>query len=101
MALRQSALSLEYVRYQVTATRNGTSYDPTAGTVQFAFTAPGLNPSSWVTGAWESASGNYYATCLVGPSGATTLAPGEYQVWMKVSAAPESPVRLVGTITIF
>ena len=97
-----SALSLEYLRYQVTANVLGVPYTPTADTVQFAFPATGVAPSSWFSGSWETVGGStYFARCLVGPSGGVvTLAAGNYDVYIKITDSPEVPVRKVGTLTV-
>jgi len=105
MAMRQSALSLQYVGCYVTPT-DRPGYDPTADTVQFAFTAQGAVPAvgDWKTGSWETVTGpptQYKAKCLVGPGGTIELAKGVYEVWVKITDNPEQPVLTVDTLTIF
>lgn len=103
MALRISSLSTEYVRVPVTATKNGLPYDPTSSTVQMAFPGYGVEPitGDWKSASWETQGGNYWARCLIGPSGGTiTLADGFYDVWVKIADSPETPVRRAGTLTI-
>lgn len=97
--LTLSAASLEYVPVTVTATKQGAEYNPTGDVVQFAFTSPGasLVGAQWFTGSWDSTSprpdGSFVAQCLVGPGGAAQLAPGEYQVSVKITDSPEVPVK--------
>lgn len=97
-----SALSTEYVQVPVSIIASGTPVDPTADVVQFAFMKSGRpDVDDWVDGSWDSAPGGYLAQCLVGPdAGAVTLAPGTYQIWLKVFDAPEVPVRVVGLLAI-
>jgi hypothetical protein len=104
--IRQSALSTEYVRYQVTATINGLPYNPTSDVVSFAFLPVGATPAggSWVVGSWESytqyGQAVYVARCLIGPSGGHALTKGDYIVWIQIVDSPEEPVRVIGNLTI-
>lgn len=106
---RQSALSTEYLRYTVKAKLLGVDYNPTADSVQFAFPAAGVAPvtGDWKAGSWETLptqlNGTYYvAKCLVGPTGGVIALPaGDYNVYLKITDAPEVPVRLVDTLTVF
>ncbi len=98
-----STLTLEYVRYTVAALVNGAVYNPTGDTVQFAFTTPGVLPTAYVAGSWETAAGppaQYVAKCLVGPGGTTTLGKGVYDAWIKITDSPEVIVRFVGQIKV-
>lgn len=92
-AFEISVKSLEYVKVQITATRNGAAVDPTPDTVKLAFPAVGTDPTTWYTGSWETASGIYYARCLVGPGGTVTLAEGYYDVYVQVTDSTEVPVK--------
>lgn len=100
--LSLSALTLEYVKVAVAATVNGSAIDPTADAVQMAFPLAGVDPISgdWKTASWETVSGIYYARCLVGPAGTITLAANLYDVWVKVTDTPETPVRKAGQLEI-
>jgi len=101
--IRQSTLSLQYVTAQITVQAG----NPTADTVQFAFTTAGADPqpSDWKTGSWATVTGLptgvYVAQCLVGPSGAVQLTAGTYQVWVKITDSPEIPVLQAGTLQIY
>ena len=100
-----SHLSLDYVQVPVTATQAGTSYNPTADTVQFAFPAltyPVTSPSVWFSGSWVTFPGPaYWAQCLIGPAnGGASLAIGTYEVWVKVTDSPEVPVFQPCTLEI-
>lgn len=96
-ALEIPASSLEYVLVPETLTVNGLPVDPTspALTVELAFTAVDVAPASgdWTVGSWEDVGGVWNARCLVGPGGTVTLAAGTYDVWTRVTASPEKPVR--------
>jgi hypothetical protein len=104
--LIQSVLSLEYVRVPVAARSSGLAVNPTADAVAMAFTAAGVNPTSgdWQTGSWETDStttpATYFARCLVGPGGTFVPVVTTYDVWLKVTDAPEIPARKVGNLQI-
>lgn len=105
-AVRISVLSTTYVMCRVSATENGAAINPTSGTAHFAFipeSQDNASPaaSAWVAGSWETGTDEYWARCLVGPSGTTTLAAGSYDVWVKVTKAPETVVSRVGTLSIY
>lgn len=103
MSLRQEADSLQYVKVKVTATVSGAAYDPTSDTVKMAFTAIDTNPVSgdWNTADWETIGSNYYARCLVGPTGTITLAAGTYVVWVKITDNPEIPILRSGSLLVY
>ena len=96
-----SALSTEYLRFPVAATVNGATVNPTGDTVQFAFPAAASAPVTWFAGSWETtAAGTYVARVLVGPTGGViTLTAGSYyDVYIKITDSPETPVRNLGTL---
>jgi hypothetical protein len=103
-----SHLSTQYVLIPVAATKNGSTYNPTSDTVQFAFApTPTYVPQNadWVSGSWVTNSSNllypYSAQCLVGPGGTiTTLTLGTYQIYIKISDSPETPVLVAGQLVI-
>lgn len=101
---RISSLSLEQVRFPVSADSAGAIYNPTADPVAMAFmTSPNTNPATgdWKTGGWDTtAIGTYVATCLVGAGGAATLAPGTYYCWVRITDNPEIVIREVGTLVV-
>ena len=107
---RISTLSLEYIRVPVKARRAGVAYDPTSDTVYLAITPkPEVNasdqynePTVWATGSWDTEGTRYLAKATVGPGG--DLVPPEagiYQIWVKVSSSPETPVMYVGDLEVF
>jgi len=112
-----SYLTKEFIRVPVRAERGGASYDPTVNTVEFALTRkPGdetgitpednyNDPTSWVTGSWDTKGSQYLAKVDVGgaDSGASLTVPerGKYQVWIRVSANPETPVLYTGDVEFF
>ena len=85
-------------------------YDPTADVVEFAFTDPYIDPVSgdWVSGSWEKQSLTtpagtftlFFARCLVGPGGVTTLAKGLYDVYCRITDNPEVPVLKTGALEV-
>lgn len=102
--LQLSSLSTEYVRVPVSAFEDGVEVNPSPLAVEMAFPAYGVEPAGgdWVTAEWEpgAACGGWFARCLVGPAGAVTLANGSYDVWVRVTDSPETPVRKAGPIRI-
>ena len=103
-SLSQSVLSTNYMQILVT-TKYPSTYNPTADTVQFAFTPatyPETSPTSWATGTWVTFPGPaYWAQCLVGPAnGGTALSLGNYQVWLRITDSPEVPVIQSCMLTI-
>lgn len=105
--ITQSALSLEYVAAAITATAAGTPVNPTADSVEFAFTTVTAKPVSgdWKTGTWDGTQprppGNaYIAHCLVGPGGTVELPAGRYTMWVRVTDNPERPVIPFGRLHI-
>lgn len=103
---RICASSLEYVRVQIAAYASGATVDPSADTVQLAFMVGSAIPApgDWKTASWETDSttvpATYKARCLVGATGAVTLTPGVYQVWVKLTDSPETPVRQAGPLVV-
>jgi len=96
-----SAASLEYVPARVTAISHGKPYDPTGDVVEFAFTTPGtsLVGAHWYAGSWDGTDPlpgtgtEYVAVCMIGPGGTTQLAPGQYQVSVRITDSPEIPAK--------
>jgi succinate dehydrogenase/fumarate reductase flavoprotein subunit len=95
------ATSLEEVPVSVTAP---IGVNPTGDTVLMAFLAapPPVQPTSiqYVTATWQSTSAPYVALCLVGPGGVTTLGQGQWNVWIKITATPEVPVKYCGILQV-
>jgi hypothetical protein len=79
---------------------NGT--DLSALPVQMAFTPGEPAGGDWKSATWTTLTNptRYLASCLVGPGGTVTLAEGTYQVWVKVTATPEIPVKLAGFVVV-
>lgn len=92
--------SIEYVRTEIVVSKEGASYNPTADQVDFAFVAAGddVDTASWTTGSWETAAARFYARCLVGAD--VVLPEGTYSVYVKVSDAPEIPLKYVGQLAM-
>lgn len=96
--LRVSIASEQYVRVPISEV---TGADPTGDNVYMAFPVAGVDPSVFYAGSWMTLSGIYYARCLVGPSGPATLPIDYYDVYVKVSDDPETPVLYSGTLEVF
>jgi hypothetical protein len=78
-------------------------YVPVAGAagtepVDIAFVGFGAEPGEpdWQTAEWSSGS----ARVLVGPDSDVVLADGLYEVWVRVTAAPELPAVKSGLLRI-
>lgn len=98
-SIAMSHLSTQYVLIPVASSMSGTSHNPTADTVQFAFMGQATQVpqnADWVTGAWDTVATNilypYSAKCLVGPAGTTALGIGTYVMYLKITDTPETPV---------
>lgn len=107
MPQSRSQASLQFVQATVTPIVGGVPYNPTADTVEMTFIPPGTSAvgAQWFTGEWASSEsvgggGSYLAQCLVGPGGTTQLAPGSYQVCVRVTDNPEIPVMNAYLLTI-
>lgn len=105
--MQQSVLALQHVRVPVSADDvDGTNLDPTVDAVVMAFPVTDVDPiaGDWKTASWETDAtttpDTYYAKCLVGPGGTVTLAVGTYDVWVKVTDNPETPVLKAGHLEI-
>ena len=101
-----SSLTREFFRVPVAATENGVQVDPTADTVEFAFeTTKAAEPAAWVAGSWETdATGPdpvYFGRIEVGLAPAAfPLVDGEYWAWIKITDAPEIPIRQVAKVVV-
>lgn len=98
--------SLEYLPVLVNAFRAGEPYDPSSDSVWIALPDLDQNP---ISGGWKSATWDtvvvdsdtlYYAKILVGPGGDIDLALGDYDILVKISASPETPIIRAGRLTI-
>lgn len=103
-----STQSTSYIEVPVTNTEG---VDPTSDNVFFAFVGPFTNTSiaaenpptsstTWYEGSWGPDDGSpWTARILVGPvGGSLTLAVGAYQLWVKISASPETPILWSGPV---
>jgi hypothetical protein len=102
VTLTQLAVSTEPIQFQVVATSDGESYDPTGDPVAIAFvpiTSPPSSPDptsgEWNTAYWETDPGPvYFASILVGPlNGGIPLSVGSYLCVVKVTDNPAVPVK--------
>lgn len=104
--LTRSASSTTYVRAKVKATESGSVVNPTADTVQMAFTTGGATPgaSDWKAASWDTDSSTtpatYRAQCLIGSGGVVTLAVGLYTMWVRIQDSPEDVQEPSGLLRI-
>lgn len=98
-----SSTSVVYVRAAVSATVLGANYNPTADVVAMAFLLAGAAPvlGDWKVATWETVGTSYNTRILVGPGTAVALVAGIYNVWVKITDAPEIPSIMVGTLTVY
>lgn len=115
--LQVDALSLVYIKTQITAYSNGQLVNPTSDDVQMAFSllpanpsgqpvSPYVDPPTWYSATWETVAVGvdvplYFARCLVGPGG-TFVPPqnGTYYVRVQIFDNPETPVLRCGPFAI-
>ena len=98
LSITQDALSTDEVSVTVSASQN-----PTADLVQLAFPVAGVKPvgGDWLDAVWVTDGLPYVAEVLVGPdAGTIDLAPGRYDIWVKITAPPSVPVFKAGTLVI-
>jgi hypothetical protein len=97
-----SALTKEYVRAQVYAKEAGVEVNPTTYVVEMACPINGVVPVSgdWKTASWEVDNGTYWARVLVGTGSTLVLAAGYYDVWVRITAPSETPVKKVGQLQV-
>lgn len=94
--------SLEYVRAVVEPARDGAEFDPSTGSVEFAFLTGATRPltGDWKTGDWEQVGSRWIARINVGPGGTTNPGAGTWSVWVRLDLDPERPVREIGTLVV-
>lgn len=102
-----SSQTKEYVLVDIATTVAGASVDPTGDAVEFAATVPGVEPSAWLAGSWETDTttdpDTYSARILVsgtGGGGTLVLADGTYDLWVRITDSPERPARRAGTLIV-
>lgn len=104
---RISHLSTEFVQIEVRAEKDGSQYDPSADPVWMAFVTIGDQPApaDWKGSQWETETRGplqtFLASCLVGPTGITTLAAGLYAIFVKITDNPEVPVIAAGVLEVY
>lgn len=93
--------SLEFLRITVFSENEFGPTDPTSFPVFFAFrlrdtnTPLVFNPGQWTTNS------EYFAKILLGTgTGGLPLAKGDYEIFLKIGAGTEIPVRQVGTLSV-
>lgn len=96
--LQVSSASKQNVRVPIS---EASGADPTGDTVALAFPVTGVDPVSYVAGTWNTIAGIYYAQALIGPGTAAILPIGFYDVYVKISDNPETPVLFAGTLEVF
>lgn len=108
--MRYSILTKQHVKVGVRFMSEGAEVDISTDPVSLAFPVYGVDPVAldWLTSDWEvvanPAVGNYkyLARTLIGPGSAKTLPVGLYDVWVKVTDNPESPViQATGMLEIY
>lgn len=95
--LQISSTSKQYVRVPLVEQSGA---NPTTDAVFMAFPLPNQEPTTFYTGSWFTLNGIYFAQCLVGPATAAVLPIGFYDVYVKVSDNPETPVLLAGLLEV-
>ncbi|WP_214103247.1 hypothetical protein [Acrocarpospora catenulata] len=72
---------------------------PTSGDWEQAVLVPDNSHPLWADAVASGLLGDYYVAILVGAYGGTgvVLAPGDYQVWLRLTDTVEQPVRIAPT----
>lgn len=103
--LKIDRLSAEYIRVPVRWDVPGTGpQDPTALPVEVAFRSASDGTVTWLTASWDGTTELagltwHVAKVLVGGA-AADLAPGTYDVLVRVTASPQAPVRSAGPLRV-
>lgn len=102
-----SVLSTEYVKVVATPVVGGVAVNPTSDAVSFAIVEAGSQPTTpdWFSGIWEIDATTdpvtYIACGLVGPSGGGhVLTIGRYDVYIRITDAPEVPIKKAGPLRV-
>jgi hypothetical protein len=98
-----AAASTEYIRVPVTATEAGEPVDITGDTVALGFTDSWNSdaPAEWHPATWETINDVHTARLLIGPGTDVALTAGAWDVWVKVTDNPETPVLKAGVLRIY
>ena len=97
--IQVSRYSVVYIKIPVKAVKNGVSYDPTSDAVAMAFTQGTATPTA-VAASWEP--GTQKARIQVGTGTAVgALAPGFWDIWVKITDSPEVPFEKVDLLEIY
>lgn len=91
--LRVPALTSENLRVRIRVDDDATN--PTSWAAEAAWTAADADPTApdWAAVSWEVGGPPYR---LLVPTG--SKAAGTYRLWVRVTAASETPVRMVGLV---
>jgi hypothetical protein len=94
--------SLEYLRIEVEATRDGNSYNPTSDSVQVALPVVDVPPilTDWADAGWQTIDDDYFARVLVGPDGDINPGVGDFDILVKITDSPEVPVLRAGLLRV-
>jgi hypothetical protein len=92
-----SSATLESVEVPITC-----DVDPTSDVVEFQLCATGTEPAddTWKTGTWHPTKTTTAVSPLIGAGGVLTPTPGRWQLWVRITDAPEIPVLHSGAIVI-
>ncbi len=92
---RIPAASVEYLKVPISAYPAGVALDDLP--VELAVVPDGQTPTGgdWETGLWIDDN----AAVLIG-TGGLVLTPGTYDVWVRITATPETPLLPAGSIHI-
>jgi len=99
--LKFSKLTDEFVRVPTRGIDSGNDITPTGYAVSLAFVRGPRDPASgdWIAGSWET-NANVTPSRYFAIAKATTLARGDYSIWVKITTINETVVRKVGTLRV-
>lgn len=95
--------STQYVYSQITSAVPGISNlaNPTQFPVAVAIVPPGVAPSAYTAAAWVAGAPIPTVQFLVGPqNGGILLPPGDFRVFVQITATPEVPVIYAGILRV-
>lgn len=89
--------SLEYRWWEVE-----TSNDLSTSTARVALMEAAIRPTvtDYVDAVLVQEGGVWWVRLLIGPGGDVTLAPGDWQEWVRIIDNPEQPLRKPGILVI-
>jgi hypothetical protein len=71
---------------------------PTSGDWKTAVVVNNNAHALWPDASASGLTGDYFVALLIGEFGGNTVAPGDWQVWLRLTDTTEQPVRILPTV---